>query len=555
MSLASASSYARNVMLRKPSSFVPSASFDATNSCKVHPVRKGGGGACAHGRTFGCVPDQQSMWVTERCQGTFRCSGGTLQCMASRWPMPDGRSFCSCDCPAPFDGGLARPRKQRTTQRTGGFAPGHRLSTARHDGAGCVTRLVYQPSAWEAWWSENVAAIMDSMATWPCGCSHLNSSNASRDLIKWSRAVVAREGREPEAACAPSSPLLAPDSIFSSHRIVRTCSRRARARRGGARAATEAQPPPAATHASATSVAEGAGGAHGDDDDLEEEEEEEEIGRVPLEPLVGFLRHPQFMLHLCRDPKSFNSITTIPSQLLPLWKCELDALAAAPRAGAGAAAAPAAASAVASALADASRPSEAFSARASSSVGRNFLLDAGAGLYATNGLGGGSLRWFWPTYKAQGLTFDRILAWEASAHTAEEVFVPPAARPQAGMPRALADRISYYNLPVAAEPGALANPLRVLRSIATPDDFVVLKLDIDPRQDLEESLIGQILRDDATAALIDELYYEHHVHQSPMVAKGWGQGLMQVSSNQTLADSYAILTRLREKGIRTHSWI
>ena len=41
--------------------------------------------------------------------------------------------------------------------------------------------------------------------------------------------------------------------------------------------------------------------------------------------------------------------------------------------------------------------------------------------------------------------------------------------------------------------------------------------------DLEESLIGQILRDDATAALIDELYYEHHVHQSPMVAKGWGQ--------------------------------
>lgn len=218
-------------------------------------------------------------------------------------------------------------------------------------------------------------------------------------------------------------------------------------------------------------------------------------------------------------------------------------------------AAPAAAPAVASALADASRPSEASSARASSSVGRNFLLDAGAGLYATNGLGGGSLRWFWPTYKAQGLTFDRILAWEASAHTAEEVFVPPAARPQAGMPRALADRISYYNLPVAAEPGALANPLRVLRSIATPDDFVVLKLDIDPRQDLEESLIGQILRDDATAALIDELYYEHHVHQSPMVAKGWGQGLMQVSSNQTLADSYAILTRLREKGIRTHSWI
>ena len=40
-----------------------------------------------------------------------------------------------------------------------------------------------------------------------------------------------------------------------------------------------------------------------------------------------------------------------------------------------------------------------------------------------------------------------------------------------------------------------------------------------------------------------------------MVSKGWGQGLMQVHSNHTLSDSYAILTRLREKGIRAHSWI
>lgn len=541
MSLASASNYARGITLRKSSSFVPSASFDATNSCKVHPVRNGRG-VCTHGRTFGCVPDQQSMWVTERCQGRFSCSGGTVQCSASKWPMPDGRSFCNCVCPAPYDSGFAHPWKQRTRQRgSGDFAPGRRLSAPRHDASGCVTRLVYQPSAWEAWWGENAAAIMDSTSTWSCGCSHLNSTNATRDLMKWSRAVVAHGQQEPGAACSPSSPLLATDSIFSSHRIVRTCSRHAR-RRGSARASAEALP--RATHAPAS-----AGGAGGGSDDDDLEEEEEELGRVPIEPLVGFLRHPMFMMHACRDAKSFHSITTIPSQLLPLWKCEVDTLAAAPRAGAAAAATAVAAPA---ALADADRPPEAPARR---SVGRNFLFDAGAGLYATNGLGGGSMRWFWPTYKAQGIVFDRIIAWEASTHTAEEVFIPPAGKPQAGMPQEVADRISYYNLPVAADEDALTNPLRVLRGIATADDFVVLKLDIDPRQDLEESLIGQILRDDATAALIDELYYEHHVHQSPMVAKGWGQGLMQVHSNQTLADSYAILTRLREKGIRTHSWI
>ena len=174
-SLPSASNYARGITLRKSSSFGTSVRFDSTNSCKVYPVRKGRGGLCAQGRTFGCVTDQQSMWVTEKCEGTFHCSGGTLQCMSSRWPMPDGRSFCNCVCPAPFKGGveLAHPptvHHWKTRQRAWEFAPGRRLSAPRHGSGKCVTRLVYQPSAWEAWWAENVAAIMDSMATWPCGC-------------------------------------------------------------------------------------------------------------------------------------------------------------------------------------------------------------------------------------------------------------------------------------------------------------------------------------------------------------------------------------------------
>eukprot|EP00966_Prymnesium_polylepis_P312664 7225095-Prymnesium_polylepis.1 len=102
-SLPSGSNYARGIILRKRVGVLHG--FDATNSCKVHPVQKAPGGLCVHGRTFGCVPDQQSMWVTDKCKGTFRCVGGTLQCVSLRWPMPDGRSFCNCVCPAPFQSG------------------------------------------------------------------------------------------------------------------------------------------------------------------------------------------------------------------------------------------------------------------------------------------------------------------------------------------------------------------------------------------------------------------------------------------------------------------
>lgn len=70
------------------------------------------------------------------------------------------------------------------------------------------------------------------------------------------------------------------------------------------------------------------------------------------------------------------------------------------------------------------------------------------------------------------------------------------------------------------------------------------------------------------ASLIDELYYEHHVRLSPMAHKGWELSLVhtvfdesrnvtrqQASTAHTLEDSYAIFHRLREMGIRAHSWV
>ena len=70
------------------------------------------------------------------------------------------------------------------------------------------------------------------------------------------------------------------------------------------------------------------------------------------------------------------------------------------------------------------------------------------------------------------------------------------------------------------------------------------------------------------ASLIDELYYEHHVRLSPMAHKGWERSLVHTvfdesrnetlresATEATLQDSYAIFHRLREMGIRAHSWV
>ena len=50
----------------------------------------------------------------------------------------------------------------------------------------------------------------------------------------------------------------------------------------------------------------------------------------------------------------------------------------------------------------------------------------------------------------------------------------------------------------------------------------------------------------------DELYFEHHVLHTPMWRFGWH---INTVTNQTLVDSYALFGRLREMGIRAHSWV
>ena len=222
----------------------------------------------------------------------------------------------------------------------------------------------------------------------------------------------------------------------------------------------------------------------------------------PIEPLVGFLRHPE--AHCPQFPSSRPWVRNVISKdyLIPAWH------------------------------------SEAWP----NGRTRALFFDLGASLYHT-GNGGASMSWFVSQYRVRGISFDRIFAWEAKQYTDATIY--------ATMPAPIVDRISYYNLPANTTPGEKHNPWRTLRAVATQADFVVVKIDID-NTPVEEALLDQLLADRSLSALVDEFYFEHHVLNTPMWYYGWKGGTV---TTHTLVHSYELFSRLRELGIRAHSWV
>lgn len=168
---------------------------------------------------------------------------------------------------------------------------------------------------------------------------------------------------------------------------------------------------------------------------------------------------------------------------------------------------------------------------------RAILLDAGATRWSDTDMEG--LRWLVSTFGARGVVFDEILAWEARPQSAFDFFE--------GMPPSVVARTHFYNMPINAVPGGARNPLTLLKSIATPADFVVFKLDIDT-EDLEEELLVQLLGDAEATGLVDMLFFEHHT-SLPAMAPWWG-----TIDRASHKDSMQLFAALRARGILAQSW-
>jgi hypothetical protein len=231
------------------------------------------------------------------------------------------------------------------------------------------------------------------------------------------------------------------------------------------------------------------------------------VTEIPIEPLVGALRHPFYHCFPHKKDVSISGPKEIPFLLnkdyfLPSLKREV-------------------------------YPALKFN--------NAFLFDIGASTYLS-GAGGASQSWFVDTYARAGIKFDRIFAWEMTPMADITIFesVPPH----------ILNTLSYFNVPADPRPGALHNPLRYIAEIAKPEDFVVVKLDIDTSH-VETEFIRQILSDINLSSRIDELYYEHHVSDSPVHWQAWGNSVGSAS----LPESYRNFSALRKLGIRAHAWV
>lgn len=88
------------------------------------------------------------------------------------------------------------------------------------------------------------------------------------------------------------------------------------------------------------------------------------------------------------------------------------------------------------------------------------------------------------TYRARGIEFDHILAWEITTHSDREIFD--------AIPADIIGKVSYYNIPADIGLAEKHNPIRILMDVTKPGDFVAIKIDID-ESTLELAFIRQIL--------------------------------------------------------------
>ena len=132
--------------------------------------------------------------------------------------------------------------------------------------------------------------------------------------------------------------------------------------------------------------------------------------------------------------------------------------------------------------------------------------------------------------------------WEASKHEPNAIF--------SEYPKDVAGKISYFNVPAPMDVNDKMSPIRMIKTIVRPNDFLVLKIDID-NDPVEIAIIKSFIDDPSFTDLIDEFFFEHHVTKSPMEFMGWGTS-PKVSN---LTESYNLFVKLRSAGVRAHSWV
>ena len=144
-------------------------------------------------------------------------------------------------------------------------------------------------------------------------------------------------------------------------------------------------------------------------------------------------------------------------------------------------------------------------------------------------------------YEKFGFIFDHIYAFELAYTEPKQVY-------EKLLPDRYMSSYHWINVGISAEKGHKLNPLYSILKQFEPDDFIVVKLDIDTAF-IEMPLAHQLLEDVAYHnGLVDQFYFEHHVHLGELKFN-WKQTM-----DGSLKDSLELFAGLRKKGIPAHFW-
>lgn len=168
------------------------------------------------------------------------------------------------------------------------------------------------------------------------------------------------------------------------------------------------------------------------------------------------------------------------------------------------------------------------------------LFDLGATVWQV-GRFPSSQHWLYEQYVTRGrFILDRFLMWEANPVAVNTLFQ--------SVPHQVLPYFQYYNVPVSSNTTQPHYPWSFVKALALGRDrHVVVKLDIDTPV-IENALVRQLLEDEDAWRAVDEMFYEHHTNIPEMVPY-W-----KAAVEGTLADTYAIFSVFRRRGIRMHGW-
>ena len=111
----------------------------------------------------------------------------------------------------------------------------------------------------------------------------------------------------------------------------------------------------------------------------------------------------------------------------------------------------------------------------------------------------------------------------------------------------------FYNIPVEERSDGKSNPnsfLHLLKNFVTPEDFVVIKVDIDT-PGAEVPIVKAIAEYPSLSNLVDEIFFEYHVYMDGL-SFGWRDN---TSDKDDVDDALKLMYKLRQLGIRSHFWI